>query len=1169
MEPDGSETNLLFGILAVKMNFIGKEDLFEAMGIWFLDRRKTLGEILVGRDVLTAKDCELLDTMVQESRARAGSGGHRDNPEVPTRASESIRPTEAPLPPEDHPEALTRASESIRPTQPPWGDWVGLPKLDVPPEHGELTVVWPSPRESGGDERFVVLRPHAKGGIGKVSVALDVTLSREVALKELLDEHLEQPDSRARFQLEAEVTARLEHPGIVPVYAIGRNARGEPFYVMRFIKGESFKDAVRQFHAGRGRQGLREGESGLGLQQLLRRFIDVCDTIEYAHSRGVIHRDLKPSNVVVGKYGETLVVDWGLAKFVGRDDEHVGRDEPTLRPSSHSGSTDTIAGVAVGTPAFMSPEQAEGDAAHIGYASDIYGLGATLYYLLTGRNPIADPDVTTALRRARRGEYRRPREVDSKIPAALEAICLKAMSHRRDDRYGSARQLAHDVELWLADEPVSAWSEPARLKLRRWVSRNRTLVSSAAAAILVAATTGGYLAYEDQMGRVRRQVEADARVEALSTAEIRALPQIVDQLGDDRTLVRDRLRALLADGRTVGGQVGAAMALLPDDPSQARLLFDRAVAADSTPEEVLVIRDVMMRHGALAPHVGPMIAALSPPSEPLDDAGLRRLGLLAAARADWSRWPEFTGPIAARLVRVNPAELAAWRRVFQPIGAALDGPLRAIYADRSEREPRALAFSLLLEFASRSDRPDRPEALAGLLTEADPDQFQHVLRRLASREDRARALAVIVPLIQPLAHRDLRLAERQSRLAPALLALARPDLVWPMLAHREDPTLRTEVIHLLPGYGIDPTPLVDRLRSERDPGMRRALIVCLGGFAPEAIPPTARAELRALLRSWYGSDPDAGIHGAIDWVLRIRWGDGGALDDMDRGLRSPTVSTDRGWYVNPSGHTFALVRGPVTFRMGTVPGSDPHAGGDESLHEKTIGRSFAIGMKEISLADFRQIIGENPDLRAILDWPGARMRLPTDDCAAGAVSWFDAARYCNWLSAREGIPEDQWCYPRTIGVGMVLPADALERMGYRVPTEAEWEYACRAGATTIWPHGLSESRVNDYAWTLANAGRIMHPPGLKPPNDMGMFDILGNASEWCIGLVDLYRDPNIFRTRDDTLPATTAGDGYGVDTRGGSFLDPSADIRPANRNIRRVAERLPFFGFRLARTCPK
>jgi serine/threonine protein kinase/formylglycine-generating enzyme required for sulfatase activity len=1149
MEPDRSDTNLLFGILAVKMNFARKDDLFEAMGVWFLDRQRTLGDVMVERGSLSAKDRDLLEVMVRESQSRPGQSDRSDN--------------------RDRPEAATRPSDSISPTEAPRDDRDRTPPHDGRPGDGDMTLTWASRRAGGGDESYVVLRPHAKGGIGKVSVALDVTLNREVALKELLDDHLEQPDSRARFLIEAEVTARLEHPGIVPVYAIGRNARGEPFYVMRFIKGESFKEAVRQFHADRRGLGPREGESWLRLQQLLRRFIDVCHTIEYAHSRGVIHRDLKPSNVIVGKYGETLVVDWGLAKVVGRDDKHVARDEQTLRPSSHSGSTDTIAGIAVGTPAFMSPEQAEGDLVHVGFASDIYGLGATLYYLLTGRNPVTDPEVASALRLVRRGEFPRPREVAPEIPPALEAICLKAMALDSRERYASARDLAHDLELWLADEPVSAWSEPARLKLRRWVNRNRTLVSSAAAAILVAATIGGYLAYEAQMRRVRRQVDADARVDALSTAEVRALPQIVDHLGADRGLVRGRLRALLSGRATVSGRIGAALALLPDDPSQAESLFERLVTPEATPEEVLVIREGLLRHHALEPFVEPAIAGLRPPSEPLDDAALRRLGLLARARPAWGRWPEYAGPIARRLVRVNPAEIAAWRRVFQPIGAALDGPLRSIYADRSEHEPRALAFSLLLEFASQPDHPDRAEALAGLLADADPGQFHEVFRRLASREDRDRAFAAIRPSIDPPAQRDIKRAEHQARLAPALLALAHPELVWPMFVRRDDPSLRTEVVRLLPEYDIDPAPLIDRLRAERDPYTRRALILSLGRFAPEAIPSQARGELKALLLAWYGADPDPGVHGAIDWVVRRCWGDGGALEGIERGLRSPKISADRNWYINPWGQTFAIFRGPVTFLMGTPPGSDRHAGGDEAPQEKTIDRSFAIGMRELTLAEYRQFFGDNPDLLAVLSWPGVRMRIPSDDCALGATSWFDAARYCNWLSEREGIPEDQWCYPRNLGPGMALPKDALERTGYRMPTEAEWEYACRAGTTTIWPHGLSEARLQDYAWTLLNSGRVMHPPGLKPPNDMGLFDMLGNASEWTYDLLDLNLDPNKFLKKDDSLLFTAAKEGFGIDTRGGSFLDAAGDIRPANRNIRRLLERLPYFGIRLARTCPR
>ena len=395
-------------------------------------------------------------------------------------------------------------------------------------------------------------------------------LNREVALKELLEEHLAKQDSRARFLLEAEVTARLEHPGIVPVYGIGLNASGEPFYVMRFIKGESFKEAVQQFHKGRGGRGLRSGQSSLRFQQLLRRFVDVCYTIEYAHSRGVIHRDLKPSNVIVGKYGETLVVDWGLAKCVGKNEKRVLEDEATIRPSSHSGSTDTVAGFAVGTPAFMSPEQAEGETSHVGFASDVYGLGATLYYLLTGQNPITDREVTTALRHARRGEFLRPREVNPEIPLPLEAICLKAMAHRAEDRFDSPRLLAHDLELWLAGEPVSAWPEPLWLKLRRWVIRNRTLVSSAAAALLVALVTGGYLAFEFNMRRARRQIEANARVDSLLTAEVRSVPQIVERLGADRSLVRERLHSLVRDRATSAGRIGAALALLPDDRSQAQ-----------------------------------------------------------------------------------------------------------------------------------------------------------------------------------------------------------------------------------------------------------------------------------------------------------------------------------------------------------------------------------------------------------------------------------------------------------------------------------------------------------------------------------------------------------------------------------------------------------------------
>ena len=520
--PDSSaDRNLLFGLLALQMDFITRDALITAMNTWVSAKDKPLGQVLQSQGALAADDDGLLDSLVCRFIEKHDNNARRSLAAVTTLS------------------AIRHDLEKI-------GDHDLTLTLDSMPSCAEQTGQVPGDTmahtagaASSRGARFRLVKFHAKGGLGEVWVAHDTELNREVALKQIKEHRADDPQSQARFLHEAEVTGRLEHRGIVPVYGLGHFENGRPFYAMRFVSGTSLKDAIAKFHEAKDKDTAGVDRS-LELRRLLGTFVDVCNTVAYAHSRGVLHRDLKPANIILDEYGETLVVDWGLAK-TGSIDVESALNGAALPPVSTSCTPYTWAGTKMGTPGYMSPEQATGRLSDVGPASDVYSLGATFYCLLTGRAPLEGPDLSIILPSICAGDFPRPREVESTVPVALEAICLKAMAVSPESRYSSPRALGDEIERWLADQPVHAYPEPLPARAIRWVRRRKQWV--AAAAFVLILTVLGLAIYNWQITRQRDRLAMtqDALREALrvSGENLAVIP--------NTEKLRERLARLLLD----------------------------------------------------------------------------------------------------------------------------------------------------------------------------------------------------------------------------------------------------------------------------------------------------------------------------------------------------------------------------------------------------------------------------------------------------------------------------------------------------------------------------------------------------------------------------------------------------------------------------------------------
>lgn len=969
------------------------------------------------------------------------------------------------------------------------------------------------------------------GASGVVYRARQLGLERFVAIKVF---SIAGADAKqlARQRQEAEILAKLHHPNVVHIYEV-REHLGCLHLVMEYVEGSTLADRAR--------------ERLLAPEESARLVLILAETAEAVHAAGILHRDLKPSNVLVTTTGELKITDFGLAKL---------QSSSTLLTTSDS---------VLGTPSYMAPEQAVGNAHLVGPQADVYSLGAILYELVTGRAPFLGATVLDTLSLIRNQEPVPPRKLQLYLPRDLETICLKCLEKSPTVRYPTAAELSLELVRYLEGRPIIA-RPPGPVERGFRLIRRRPTTFALATCILALAALLGAVHLRSQMKQ--RQLQAEALVETITTADSRALPRLVDRAEAEKDavlpLVKQKLQSVAETNQEWFNLQVADMSV---DPSATGAeLF--AYLPSATPGQIdLLVSTLATRREAMRVLVW---KALADPN--LSDMGRLQLACLAAqVSAEDPRWNQISAPVVGALVRQHPLDLGPFARALEPVGNELIPQLLSRFRDPHEDLlARDFAASILARFAA-----DDPSTLVELLVESNASSFHLVWpsieQQAAAAIPQLKAIAAEQGSFEQLAANsrwqtipnfERTFDDGQRRRAHALVALWRlgdADLALKSLHGDGDPALRSWLIELLVPLGIPPTELWACLKAAMDPGTRQALVLALGQVSQKNVETDNKSKWVSGLLQLYRTDSDAGVHAACRWALRERWQGAALIEEADRDLRG-SLLPERNWYSGPNGHTFVALRGRRTFEMGSPP-SEGLREPDEALHDVELPRGFAIAMEEVTIAQFLKFRQKYFH----------RQYSPTDECPANNISWYEAAAYCRWLSELEKFPEEEMCYPAVeeIKPGMTLPRDWHKRSAYRLPTEAEWEYACRAMVPFSRFCGEGAEMPLHYMRFLKNSENHAWPVGTLKPNGFGLFDMSGNVAERCHDVYALYPDAGNVAVRDLSGESDLKIDAGSMRVfRGGNFGDIDAGLRSARRGANAPGEQWALIGFRPIRTLP-
>jgi len=655
------------------------------------------------------------------------------------------------------------------------------------------------------------------------------------------------------------------------------------------------------------------------------------------------------------------------------------------------------------------------------------------------------------------------------------------------------------------------WTPPQR-KMMRKASKYHAVRALVVAACLVLLGFTGW----ESWGRLKAHTLRDRLLEA-NSADV---PGIVKEMGPYRRWLYPLLHEAYAQAEQENEprkQLHASLALLPMDSGQVEYLYGRLLQAQ--PQEVTVIREALSDHKAdLTDRLWTLLE--NPQND--QDERLRAACALTAFAPDDPRWEKANGDVAAALVVQKPFVIAQWTDAFKGAGKWLLPPLADFLVD----EKRSVSERGLIV------------PVYGTYAADVPDAYARLEKQLDEKSDTNASVEAKVAL-----------AKKQASIGVALLVMGRTEKVWPLFEHRVDPTLRSYLIDRAGPGGVDAKVLTAWLVEKKEVSVRRAILLSLGEYGLDRLSQAERLNLLPRLLQLYQDDPDPGIHGAAQWLLR-QWQMEEELKKIDKELATGKVEGQRQWYVNRQGQTMMVVPKPGEFWMGE----------GQEKHRQRVGRGFALGSKDVTVEQF---------LRFRKEHQYVKQYAPASDCPVNEVSWYDAAAYCNWLSEQEEIPKERWCYePNQDGkyaARMKMASDFLQRTGYRLPTEAEWEYACHAGAETGYSFGEPEDLLGKYAWYFGNSAGRNQPVGKLRPNEHGLFDMHGNVWNWTQSVYKAVAAGE--KALDDGEDKLVVEKGSRV-LRGGSFLNEPWSLRSAYRIHYAPSRRYNIDGFRVARTLP-